>query len=346
MEKILIVRRDNIGDLVCTTPIFEAIKARYPNASIHALVNSYNSAVLDGNPYISKVHVYGKLKHRQNLFGVPIAIFRRIRLLLTLRRMKYDYAIVAGAGFQPRVVNYLRWIRPTHGIGYVAENHSASRVIDQGLPIEDARGLHEVEAVFRLLTMLDIHGVPPKVKVYADGTNLKDSAKIDQRQWCIGVHISSRKPSQRWPIEHFIEFIRYLRERHSARVILFWSPGSEQNSKHPGDDGKAAVILNQLNDPAVVPAPTSTLRELIDQMTAPDLFVCSDGGAMHIATGLGKPILCFFGDSDAGHWHPWGVPYELLQPTSRRVSDISVAAAIGGFEKLLARIKQATLGDN
>jgi heptosyltransferase III len=346
MKKILVIRRDNIGDLVCTTPVFEAIKAWNPNVEIHALVNSYNAGVLQGNPDVSKVHIYEKLKHQNNLLGVPAAIFSRIRLLAKLRQTRFDYAIVAGAGFQPRAVGYLRWIRPTHGIGYVTADQPPSRILDQGLPTEAATGLHEVEAAFQLLTALGIHGPPGKVKVYPNKISTENLQNIDQRQLCIGVHISSRKPSQRWSTENFIEFIRYLRECHNAQVILFWSPGSEQNSKHPGDDGKAAAVLNRLNDPAVVPAPTSTLRDLIDQLTVPDMFVCSDGGAMHIAAGLDKPILCFFGDSDAAHWHPWGIPYELLQPASRKVSDISVKEAISGFEKLLVRVKHATLGNN
>ena len=41
--KILVVRRDNIGDLVLTTPVFRALRARHPGARIEALVNSYNA---------------------------------------------------------------------------------------------------------------------------------------------------------------------------------------------------------------------------------------------------------------------------------------------------------------
>src|SRR6185436_17853806 len=39
--RILILRRDNIGDLVCTTPLIEALRARHPQAWIGALVNTY-----------------------------------------------------------------------------------------------------------------------------------------------------------------------------------------------------------------------------------------------------------------------------------------------------------------
>lgn len=43
--KILIIRRDNIGDLICTTPLFEAIRQHYPDAYLAALVNSYNALI-------------------------------------------------------------------------------------------------------------------------------------------------------------------------------------------------------------------------------------------------------------------------------------------------------------
>jgi heptosyltransferase III len=340
IRRILVVRRDNIGDLVCTTQLFEAIRMRFPDAAIHALVNNYNSAVLDGNPNVTAIHVYEKLKHANSTLGIPSAIARRINLLIKLRRMQFDYAIIAGSAFQPRVVNYLRWIRPKHVVGYVPEENSASQVIDLGLPADSAIGLHEVEATFRLLTRLDIHVQPLAVKVYPTAGRNDVLQKNRLPQICVGVHISSRKPSQRWPEDNFVEFIRQIRDRYSAKVILFWSPGAESNKRHPGDDGKAQAILSRLNDPTVIPMPTSTLKELINAMTEPDIFVCSDGGAMHIAAGLAKPILCFFGDSDAAHWHPWGVPYQLLQADSRVAADISTAQAMREFEKLLARCQQ------
>ena len=38
--KILIVRRDNIGDLICTTPLISALRRRYPRAHLAALANT------------------------------------------------------------------------------------------------------------------------------------------------------------------------------------------------------------------------------------------------------------------------------------------------------------------
>ena len=57
---ILVIRRDNIGDLVCTTPLITALRQRFPKAWIGALVNSYNARVLDGNPDQDEVFIYTK----------------------------------------------------------------------------------------------------------------------------------------------------------------------------------------------------------------------------------------------------------------------------------------------
>ena len=57
--RILIVRRDNIGDLVCTTPLIAALRERLPRAWIAALVNSYNAEVLARNPALDEDMVHG-----------------------------------------------------------------------------------------------------------------------------------------------------------------------------------------------------------------------------------------------------------------------------------------------
>jgi len=57
---------------------------------------------------------------------------------------------------------------------------------------------------------------------------------------------------------------------------------------------------------------------------------------MLVAAALGKPIVCFFGNSDAARWRPWGVPHRLLQRASREVTDITVAEALAACDDLAA----------
>lgn len=52
---ILVLRPNDYGDLLTTTPIFEALRRRYPASRIIAGVGRWGRAVLENNPYIDEV---------------------------------------------------------------------------------------------------------------------------------------------------------------------------------------------------------------------------------------------------------------------------------------------------
>ena len=65
IHRILVIRRDNIGDLLCATPLIHALRARFPHAALDVLANAYNAPILDGHPDIDRVVRYAKAKHSQ-----------------------------------------------------------------------------------------------------------------------------------------------------------------------------------------------------------------------------------------------------------------------------------------
>src|SRR6266850_3184520 len=86
--RILVIRRDNIGDLACTTPLIATLRERLPNAHIVALVNTYNEAVLAGNPAVNVVYAYEKGKHRGEERSILSVYVDRLRLIMSLRDRK------------------------------------------------------------------------------------------------------------------------------------------------------------------------------------------------------------------------------------------------------------------
>jgi ADP-heptose:LPS heptosyltransferase len=75
--------------------------------------------------------------------------------------------------------------------------------------------------------------------------------------------------------------------------------------------------------PAAIPVPTPDLKTLIAALSLAGRVVCPDGGAMHLAAALGKPLVALFGDSPVERWRPWGVPHRVLRPESRDLADLS-----------------------
>lgn len=328
------IRRDNIGDLVCTTPIISALRQKYPNSYIAALVNSYNLPVLENNPDLDKAYAYTKAKHRSYGKTLLAVYWQRLEMLYELRQKHFDYAILAGPGYLPRVLRLASIMNVKHIIGFVTPNAPTEK-IDKAILYTLPRPFHESEDVFRLLEPLGITGTPGKMTVVATEAEMAAARKhLKPGSSVIGIHISARKVSQRWPAERFVELMKQLYEEYKCSFMLFWSPGDEKNPLHPGDDNKAKIIIDGVKGLPVAAYPTTELRELIGGLAVCNYVICSDGGAMHLAAGVGKPIVAFFGKSDTKRWYPWGVPHKILQPESHEVTDVSVEQAVEEFREL------------
>jgi len=335
LNSILVVRRDNIGDLVCTTPLFSALRRRYPRAWIGALVNSYNAAVLDRNPDLDRVVVYTKLKHLDPGESALGTLARRAVDLWRLRRRRLDCVVLATPLVSPRTIALARALAPARIVGFSDET------------LRKVAGMHEVERIFSLAAQLGIDAPIPPLTVVPDprlAAQALDAFGLSREKLKVAVQISTRRPAQQWPAERFAELVRRL-DALGAAAMLLWSPGPLDHPRHPGDDEKAIEISNQLSEvKSFVAYRAGPLPELIGALAACDAVITSDGGAMHLAAALQKPIVCFFGDMPPEHWRPWGVPHRVLRPQSRNVADLSVDETVAAFRDLVAQASGSASG--
>ena len=324
--RVLVIRRDNIGDLVCTLPLIRALRKQLPDANLVALVTQYNAAVLARNEDLDDVYSYTKAKHRARSDSLLDVYVRRLKVLAELRRMRFDWVLLPG-GRQASSLRMARWVRP------------ARVLVREG--IDAVAGAHEVEQCCHLLARMGLRHETPPARVTADPAEAGSIRESMLRAWgqsvrrVVGMHISARKAPQRWPAERFAALARRLYETEGAHVLLLWAPGPSDNPLHPGDDEKASGIRAALPDVPILGVRTERLEELIAALGQCDSLICSDGGAMHLAAALGKPIVCLFGNSAADRWHPWKVRYELLQPASLNVKDVSVEEVLAAYARVL-----------
>jgi len=341
--RILIVQRENIGDLVLSTPFFRALKTALPNATIDVLANSYNAPVLDGNSAINTCYAYTKLKHRkpgQSRLGI---VFDTWRLRSTLRANHYDLAIVMGARLSAHALALARAARARHIAAFVGQGASSDGVdlpvAMTGLPEHPPR-LHRF-LLEKLLPEAARAGLPPSLpacEVTVDAALRQDIAKgenLGPGDMLFAFHISARKLDQRWGTEQFAELMHRAHKRHGARLLLLWAPGAAGNPTHPGDDQKAEELLALTSDLPVIARPTESLAGLIALLSFASLVVCSDGGAMHIAAALKKPLVCMFGNSDPEVWQAWATRQVILRDPSHKVAALAVDTVEEALNRLL-----------
>jgi len=326
---VLIIRRDNIGDLLCTTPAIHALRKSYPNCYIVVFANSYNAPIISNNPDINKVEFYTKAKHRLENESLLSVYIDKLKKIFRLRMEKFDYVVVASSDEKVREWSVAKLIKPKSIIGYVDKNiKPMSNDIGLALP---SKKLHEVECVFNLFREIGVNPPIPPMQLFVNKISDYPSIGADIT---IGVHISARRIKQQWSVENFANLIKEINVNFEAKFLIFWSPGSADDPKHPGDDEKAQELLDLCINNPVRLYKTNTLQDLVIGLSSCQYVICSDGGGMHIAAALQKPTICLFGDSSAKHWYPWGVKYRLIKSPSKNVKDISVLDVNNAFNDI------------
>lgn len=311
--KILLIRNDNIGDLICSIPAIELIRRCFPQAKLDLLVNSYNAPIVEPlvPKHIDRLIVYRKTKH----VGLgPTQLLHLAQFYLGLRREKYDAAVVLVGGDSPQSQSFAKWSGAAPIIGYGPGNDGPCF----------HEGKHEVEYSWDLAA-------------YFCGSRERPPAQIDYPVRATGmrhaIQLTSRKQGNRWDSTMFAAVASKIFDQTGEKSILLWSPGSASTLTHPGDDEKAAEVI-ALAPMALEARPTQSLQQLVAALKECCTLVTPDGGAMHLASAMGIRLVAMFGQSEPSRWKPWSPFSIVLQSKSRTIQDISVEEVFAAWKQI------------
>ncbi|MDP3296457.1 MAG: hypothetical protein Q8N09_02520 [Thermodesulfovibrionia bacterium] len=65
IKNILIIRRNNIGDMICAIPVLRTIRREFPQAHVTVLADSTNAGIIEGASFIDSLLV---LKKNQGIY--------------------------------------------------------------------------------------------------------------------------------------------------------------------------------------------------------------------------------------------------------------------------------------
>ena len=338
---ILLVRPGLLGDLLCATPMLAAIKQHFPFARLNVLCSPYSLALMRRNPDVDQVYVNVHTRQTErNLHpGRMRAWLDYLKLIHALRRARFDYAIVCGATFDKPGVRLAERSHAKVIIGGTCEDGSYQGRLDIPMP-GLLRMEHHAIRVFRLLAPLGIplSALPPTLSlspdpVAVDAVHAHFLPAGSVRY--VGVHITSREPSRLWPVECFAAVIRQLVLADPRWVfMLMWERG---------DEARGQALQAALADLPVYVHPPGTLEYAIAALSLCDWVLCHEGGALHMAAALGRPIVGLFDGLPGKYecWYPWGVPYELAcSDPGLAIPDLPVERVYDAALRLIKRLDE------
>ncbi len=305
-KKILLVRNDNVGDLICTTPAIEALRKKYPNNQIDIVVNSYNYNAINKNPFVNKIYCYTKPKHKNNLADKIKAGFEKIKILWQIKKEDYDVVIVFRSGYSKSAQLFSDITNATYKVG--VKNTKGKDNFNIHIPVD--KNKHEVEFCFDCLKPFD-------VKYDGEKTLYSIEDKFIQNfHGKILFHISARMKENQMSFEK----LKRILEKLNIEIFITADP-------------KDWKMAKKLENNKVKFIQTKSFLEWAGIIKNAKLFVTLEGGAMHIAPALGVKTIAFFGKSNINKWHPWGYKDLVLQDKSKIAENIN-------DELIVERIKE------
>jgi ADP-heptose:LPS heptosyltransferase len=287
MKKILVIQHKMIGDVLISSIICENLKIKYPNSEIHYLVNDNTTPVLEGNPYIDKIVVFGKKE--QN------SIKELIKFGLTIRTEKYDLLIDAYSKLQSWVITLLSGAKTK--ISY----KKIGRVFlyDYNIPFAKNPKTYLGLAIERRLSLLEPLDLgfnliaEPKLYVSESEKNavneLFEIHKVNKGRKTIMISILGSDKYKTYPLQYMSEIVDFIGKNYNVNILFNYFPKQLGMAKEIYNNcselTQSKIYFEIFGD---------TLREYIGIMNKCSLIIGNDGGAINMAKALNKKSFIIF----------------------------------------------------
>lgn len=285
VRKVLLITLSNIGDAIMTTPVMEALHAKYPRAQMDIVTDLRSVELFEHCPYRGNLF----LRDKQQGWRGTLALLRQ------LRHTRYDLVVDLRTDGLP-------WLlRARRRLGRWGCNRADRHAVEQHMAVI-ARREH-------------ITGIPP-VCIWLSNAEQRyaqlEISVLPGSRW-LALAPGARWEPKRWPVRHFITLANRLQREFDAVLLL----GSTADAACCGE------LAAALSLPCLDLAGKTTLLQTGALLPHARLFVGNDSGPGHLAAAAGIPSLTLFGPGDPPRYHPWNPQGRWLQSPSGRMADLS-----------------------
>lgn len=296
IRKILVLEAGNLGDIVGIIPFLRSLRLAYPGAHIALLANPSMFPILENLTLVDELiqvrfpwAIHLSQWRRYNPFAAHWT--QLMHALREVRGREFDLALSGRGDLRDNFILWLTSIRRRVGYGFLG---GGFLLTETAMP--DLTHLHRSDCWLRLLEHLGkgISDREPRLELSREeevfGKEYLAKLRIGNGDLVIGIHAGARIRVRQWGAANFRAVGERLAAGLPAKILWFQDPNENIEDSLP---------------PSFVPV-ALPLRQFMSVLTHCDLLLCNDSGPMHIATGLGVPIIGVFGSTEPAWFGPLG----------------------------------------
>jgi lipopolysaccharide heptosyltransferase II len=294
VRNILVIRLDGIGDVLLSTPVYEALKKRYPYAKLTILVSAYTKGVIEMNPYVDNLFV---LRNTWFTTNNRIKFSEILSMLRKIRKENFDIGIDLRGDIRNILLMFFGKVRYRIGYGITGGGFLLSRMLDYEI------NTHEVDKNLKVIKELGCKVVNRRLQIYysqADEESILDLLErehVSKDDMLLAVHMETGYPSKSWKKERFVQLLQQMNKRDYGKIVLI---GNDSNNTYFHN------ILGRSKFNYINTIGKLCIRKLAVLLERCAVLISCDSGPVHVATAVGTPcIVLFSGTNDLKQWGPF-----------------------------------------
>lgn len=288
-RSILIIQPGNAGDIVIASPIAEAIKNTYPNASVSWLTEPAHTHLLLNNTHVDEVLIWDKrkwagMRKKNNILGL---ISELLTIRQTLIKKNFESVIDLKGTLSTGLIS--RSTNAKYRIGLAS--HKGNQWFMTKTISSNTGDKIQIGSQYRYLCdQLELNytnwnmQAPTTPDTTKRITSLLQQKNINEDH-AVVIPFSNTK-ERHWPEEYWQQLILRIRGKHQLRTIIL----ANKNQKESAD--KLAKACG-----AIAFAGTLNTEECSAAIKSAKLCIGIDSALTHTGYALNTPTIALFGAS-------------------------------------------------
>jgi len=296
-RKVLILKPSALGDIMMALPAVRNVKLGLPGAKIYWLVNREFAPLLEGNPHVDEVIEFDR-ETLGRLWCSMEAWEEFQRLVKRLRGEKFDVVLDFQGLLRTALLGWLSGCKVRIGMKDAREG---APFFYSELVAKPQNSDHVVDHYVKMAEMLWVEGGAP---VFETGRNEVAEGVARQTLRAEGVDgdyavlvAGASDPAKRWPIASYARLAERLSAEYGLSIV---ATGSASEAGAVGE--MVSLAKTRITDLAG----KTNIPELVEVLRRARLVVGNDTGPVHIAAGLGVPMVVVFGLVNPARLYPYG----------------------------------------
>jgi heptosyltransferase-2 len=290
---VLVAQTSFLGDVVLTTPLLSALRARLRPRRLSVLVRPEAAPLVAGHPDVDEVLVDDKRGRDRGVLGAA-------RTARRLRVGGFDVAVSPHRSLRTALV--LAAARIPRRIGF-RDSRGAALYHER---VRRDRRQHDVERNLALMAPFGGSDGPARLLVPVGAEAAARAAALLPAGDgpLVGLAPGSVWPTKRWTVDGFAAVAAGV-VGDGARCVVLGAPG---------EAGVAAEVRTRSGVPVTVLAGRTDLATLVAVVDRLAVLVCNDSAPMHVACARGVPVVAVFcATTPALGYGPYGGGHAVVE---------------------------------